>query len=554
MMRHRAPAVRAGFLALILAGSGCGAILGLDEFEAASAPGSQNTGGDGGADACSPDATERCYSGPAKTEGVGLCRSGLRTCDGSGEMWGACQDEVVPAQESCASTEDENCDGFDCGLWARTAETPNVKASINSIAIDKQENIIFAGAFTNSIQFGAEPLVGYERNEPSALDAFVVSLDSAGNHRWSRQFSDAMNQEATSVCVDSIGNIIVAGVNSGSINLGGSDLGPGIYVAKFDSDGKHIWSRGFSKPPADDSSFLPGRPKVKSTPNNDVIIAGNFAGIIQFDDTTFATYPADTFDLYITRIDGETGSSRAADGGWAQQFRSEGNDTLDGIAVHSSNNIIATGTFSQRIEFGNISPTTDDGMFLVNIDRTGTPTWARAFANAQPTALSVDTLGNISVTGAYEHPTDFGGGVLPEWSQMAFATQFDIAGNHRWSRGFQGNITTSGISTDAMNSVVILATIRHEVRIDDSEILYADEFPSPMAFKLDPEGRTSWKRWFPFRPYGAGEAGTAATTPNGETVISGDGSTTGGQSPAIDFGTGPQPIGEYSLFIAKLGK
>ncbi|WP_441288803.1 hypothetical protein ACSRUE_44035 [Sorangium sp. KYC3313] len=460
---------------------------------------------------------------------------------------------MVPQQESCASTEDENCDGFDCALWAKTFDTPSGAANIHSIAFDSEENIIAAGSFARSIQFGPEPLVGSD-DDDSGVDAFIVSFDSAGNHRWSRQIGAPLAQEATSVGVDSAGDVIVTGINTGSLNLGDENVGPGIFVAKFDSDGNHLWSKGIGGSSAGDSGFVAGHPKVEIMPDGDVILAGNFAGTLQFDDDQFTTYPAEAYDIYVARLDGETGSSSAADGGWVQRFKSQGDDTLTGLAVHSSSNIIITGNFAQRIEFGSLSPAINEGMFLVNLNRDGSPAWARGFANAEPTALSIDTLGNISVTGAYEHPTDFGGGALPEWSQMAFTAQFNITGNHIWSRGFRGDITTASISTDANNNVIVLGTVAYEVRIDDGEILYVEEMPSPIVIKLDPEGRTVWKRWFPLEPFGAGPAGAAKTHPGGGTVIAGRGVNTTDQSTTIDFGTGPQPIVDNALFIARLGK
>ncbi len=51
--------------------------------------------------------TDTCYDGPAGTEGVGLCHGGQRACvNGS---WGACQNQVVPATETCNGLDDD-CD------------------------------------------------------------------------------------------------------------------------------------------------------------------------------------------------------------------------------------------------------------------------------------------------------------------------------------------------------------------------------------------------------------------------------------------------------------
>lgn len=53
--------------------------------------------------------TESCYSGPAGTEGVGVCAAGVRTCvDGE---WSSCAGEILPREETCNGL-DDNCDGL----------------------------------------------------------------------------------------------------------------------------------------------------------------------------------------------------------------------------------------------------------------------------------------------------------------------------------------------------------------------------------------------------------------------------------------------------------
>ena len=49
-----------------------------------------------------------CYSAAEETRGVGRCRAGVQTCAGGG--WGACADEVTPADEVCNGSDDD-CDG-----------------------------------------------------------------------------------------------------------------------------------------------------------------------------------------------------------------------------------------------------------------------------------------------------------------------------------------------------------------------------------------------------------------------------------------------------------
>jgi hypothetical protein len=62
--------------------------------------------------ACTAGATRGCYSGPAGTDGVGLCHGGTQTCVLSGTTtdWGPCTDEVTPTAELCDGM-DHDCDG-----------------------------------------------------------------------------------------------------------------------------------------------------------------------------------------------------------------------------------------------------------------------------------------------------------------------------------------------------------------------------------------------------------------------------------------------------------
>lgn len=68
------------------------------------------SGGVGGSEACSPGDTVTCYTGPAGTENVGICKSGSKTC-GSDGVFGECTGEVTPKTEDCTTPEDEDCDG-----------------------------------------------------------------------------------------------------------------------------------------------------------------------------------------------------------------------------------------------------------------------------------------------------------------------------------------------------------------------------------------------------------------------------------------------------------
>ena len=73
---------------------------------------------------CTPGDFISCYTGPAGTLGVGICRAGTRTC-GPSATWGTCAGLVLP-QPEIANGIDDDCDGIiDNGVFVNACEPTN---------------------------------------------------------------------------------------------------------------------------------------------------------------------------------------------------------------------------------------------------------------------------------------------------------------------------------------------------------------------------------------------------------------------------------------------
>jgi hypothetical protein len=99
------------------AGTGFGPCMGevLPQPETCNTPIDDNCNGqtnEGGAGCvCQPNATVSCYSGPAGTAGVGICKAGTALCNDQGTVLGTCTGEGLPAAETCNNAVDDNCNG-----------------------------------------------------------------------------------------------------------------------------------------------------------------------------------------------------------------------------------------------------------------------------------------------------------------------------------------------------------------------------------------------------------------------------------------------------------
>jgi hypothetical protein len=97
---------------------------------------STDAGADPDAPSCVPGSTEACYSGPAGTEHVGACKSGIRVCVPDGSGYGECLGQVTPLAETCATPVDDDCDGQVNEEGEDCACTPGEAAECYSGALD----------------------------------------------------------------------------------------------------------------------------------------------------------------------------------------------------------------------------------------------------------------------------------------------------------------------------------------------------------------------------------------------------------------------------------
>ncbi|WP_437782006.1 hypothetical protein [Sorangium sp. So ce1097] len=475
--------------------------------------GSSATGGGGSPGTCVPGSVVACYTGPASTNGVGRCGSGTQTCRPDGFGYSPCTGEVTPARELCATPEDESCDGEPhCAQpppWARGFGGPGPDTSL-SIASDAYGDYYVAGSFTGTVDFGTGPLTSAGQS-----DIFLLKLDAAGSVLWSHRFGTENYEDGAVLTVDENGNVLLAGrYNSGlsNLDLHGCPLlteGSAFFVAQYDPDGNHIWSRG---PYAGGESHSVKQIAVDAHGDMYVVYhqwasaylvkidaaskgiwwtrrlpglyvigaqialdsAGNLvAAVVNVGSDPVGDWPHPEPDVPTSFVISK--HSPTGDLLWVQDFQSIPDPGLGGsaralaVAINAEDEILVTGTTDGAVDFGSgILPA---GYALVKLDAAGEPMFSRSVRFGSE--IAVYPGGDIIVAGRGLAMLDASGTEL--WSVDFDASTADISLSPNGAVGVVGDaygpvdFGTGPITYGGGNSDAFVATFNPPGSADDGE-------------------------------------------------------------------------------------
>jgi hypothetical protein len=282
--------------------------------------------------------------------------------------------------------------------------------SADGLAVDRDGNVIFCGGFDTTIDLGGGALPG--RGD---YPFYIAKLDASGRHLWSKSFGSAFCRGLT---VDSRGRVTFTGDMHQGIDFGGGALpfvgessdGSDIFVAAFEPDGTHAWSRSFGS-----TGRLKGSPQgrydsaraVATTRSDEVLVTGEFTHTIDFGGGPLTAPSHDIFVLKLTREGGHVFSRAAGadDSNWGYA-----------IAAHPDGKVSVAGLFSRTVAFGGTTLTAKresagylgSDAFMAGLDESGEWQWARAFGGAHidsATGAAVDRNGDAVFTGYFSGAT-----------------------------------------------------------------------------------------------------------------------------------------------------
>lgn len=130
-------------------------------------------------------------------------------------------------------------------IWAKTFANTN-EGWGQVVAVDKDGNIAIAGRFKGSMNFGNGTKSSFGND-----DGYIAKLnpDGTGTNSWSYRFGSGGQEQVFGINFDKQGNVAITGSftsTSGGVTFGGgtwSANGTDLFIAKFNTDGTHLWSR-----------------------------------------------------------------------------------------------------------------------------------------------------------------------------------------------------------------------------------------------------------------------------------------------------------------------
>jgi hypothetical protein len=454
-------------------------------------------------------------------------------------VFGACKGQVVPAGETCAEPEDEDCSGFDCARWSAIfGESGLVSPSL--VRAGSDGDVYVAGHLAGSVTFGSRTLVS------AGLDAFLVKLDGAGQPQWSKRFGPGGDGQAIQgMAAGPAGEVAVAGAFGGSIDLDDVTLTAttnDAWVALFAADGTLTWAKHVV------GSGNDGTNRVAVLSDGDVIVTGYFNQTLAVDGDVWTS--AGGVDFYVLRLAAATG-----DVVWAQHYGSSGDEGPTGLGVDASDNIVVAGQLSGGpLTFPpgkQVTSTGQGDVFVARLDSAGNTLWAKGYGGIEHEsggAVAVGPVGEVFVMGRFTGTADFHGAAGQLTAAAVggdlFLLKLSSLGQSEWVRqvgGPDATVAEGGLAAQPDGSVVAVSTFDGTLVLQPANI--TSDGNDALVTKLGPAGGRLW-----FRHVEAFESQFAADV----APYDGDAIVVGATRSAVDLGTGKlSGKGTQNMWVAR---
>jgi hypothetical protein len=320
-------------------------------------------------------------------------------------------------------------------------------------ATDAAGNLYTVGWYTSAnITFGSITLTNPGLG---TSDIFITKHSATGTALWAKTFGGSDGEIATSISIDSNGDIYVTGwfsssnVTFGTQTLTNSSAGNSdVFVVKLNSTGNVVWAKSAGGNATDRGQ------SICVDANGNVIVAGLFiSSTINFGAVNVNHSGSGNNDLFIVKYDASGNPL------WTRGAGGNGSDVANSIATDSGNNIYVTGFFSSAsINFsGNTLTNSGIGsqdLFLVKYNSSGTLQWSvksSGHLDEYGAALVVSGTG-VYLTGAFSSSVTTLDNVNltnnAAGTYDAIVAKYNLSGGLLWAKKIGGADADVGIDID----------------------------------------------------------------------------------------------------------
>jgi hypothetical protein len=306
-------------------------------------------------------------------------------------------------------------------LWAKKFGA-NGHDSIDKLVLGTNGDVYMSGQFEGIVDFNPAKAVS-RLTSHGKKDAFILRLNSAGQHVFSGHIGGGRDDAITAIAVGPTGDLYY----SGYVRLGGDvDLtsrtkiveNRGVddtIIARIRGDGRGRWMRMFGENATRET--VTG---MSVDASGNVFLAGNFNETVQFERSShrFDREAEGGTDIYLAKLN-SNGRFQ-----WVRTIGGNKEDVVVDMAQDVNGNLHITGNFAKSVDFDPgsgrriLAAPGDGSAFIVKLTGDAELLWARQIGPAVinnedergviiARAITVDFLGNVYTTGDFVRTIDF---------------------------------------------------------------------------------------------------------------------------------------------------
>lgn len=324
----------------------------------------------------------------------------------------------------------------------------SLKYNTNRFVVDGNSNILMVNDFIGTVNFGGGVIVA-----DGFRDGVIAKFDADGNHVWSRKFGGtSATVDVKAAGIDGAGNLIVAGLFTGTIDFGGATLTASwfttnMFIVKFHATGAHLWSKKCTGGSITITS-------VAGDPMGNAVVSGYHNGTFDFGGGPLA---GEVSSLFVAKYDG------AGNHVWSHTYGYPGTyQYINDVAMDLMGNVFITGEFSDPLDLGggDLTSSGSTDIFLAKFGADGSHLWSQSFGDDLPQrsySVAVDGYGMVTLAGHFFGEIDFGRGPHAADPLDFCVAKFDGAGAPQWSRRF--DLFNLGMQNDKAYSIAAAVSV-----------------------------------------------------------------------------------------------